>query len=627
MTPYQHFFSTVKDIGIGLYRELTPFTGWIGELKDRATFKCDVIAGITVALVLIPQSMAYAQLAGLPPYYGLYASFLPVAVAAFFGSSRQLATGPVAVVSLLTASAVGPIVAHGGSEAYVVYAIMIALMVGVIQITMGFMRLGVLVDFLSHPVVLGFTNAAAIIIATSQLGKILGVTAEKSSYHYETVWNIILTAVNQVHWWSFGLAALSLAIMLIVRRFSKRIPDVLLAVAVATVLSWYFGFKDNGGMVVGTIPQGLPSFAIPSFDFEMIRELSGAALAIALIGFTEAISVAKMMAASTRQRLDANQELVGQGLSNIVASLSQGYAVSGSFSRSAVNISSNAVTGFSSVVTTIIVGITLLFLTPLFYHLPQPTLAAVIILAVVHLIKIKPFWHIWKVQKHDAAVALATFVLTLIFAPHLENGILIGVALSLGLYVYRTMRPSMTLLARHEAGGFRDATKGLLKTCPKIAMVRFGGPLFFANTGYFEHKILNRVASQPELRFIIVDAVSINEIDATGETMLHQLARTLVDLNIEFLFVRVPVPVMDTFERSGFASSEWADHFFMTRKEALQFAWKRLVENKDTECSVPDCGTRDLSSCVLHAVPRTSNPFLDTMASYFKKPAPPDTKD
>ncbi len=620
MSASRQILEKAKDASAGLYDELTPFARWVGELKSQSVLKCDIIAGITVALVLIPQSMAYAQLADLPPYYGLYASFLPVAVAAVFGSSRQLATGPVAIVSLLTASAVGPLVATAGGEAFIAYAVLIALMVGVIQLAMGLMRLGVLVDFISHPVVIGFTNAAAIIIATSQLGPILGVSVERAPYHYETIWNIMLATADQAHWQSLGIAALSLAIMLAARRFAPKWPDVLLAVAVATLLSWWLGFKENGGMVVGEIPQGLPDFSAPTANFEMIRELSGAAIAIALIGFTEAISVAKVMAASTRQRLDANQELIGQGLSNIAASFSQGYAVSGSFSRSAVNFSAQAVTGFSSVVTAVVVGFTLLFLTPLFYHLPQPALAAVIILAVAGLIKVKPFLHIWKVQRHDAVVSLLTFLLTLVFAPHLENGILIGAALSLGLYVYRTMRPSVVLLARHEGGGFRDATKGILKTCPKIAILRFGGPLFFANTGYFEHKILDRVASQPELRFIIIDAVSMNEIDATGEAMLHQLARRLVELHIEFLFVRVPAPVMETLERSGFASAEWADHFFMDRKNALAFAWRKLAERKDTECSVSACDTRDLSSCVLHSSPRTANPFLNTVAGRFKGP-------
>ena len=613
MSPYPNLLLKFKKTGIGLYRNLTPFTGWAGELKTPATLKCDIIAGITVALVLVPQSMAYAQLAGLPAYYGLYASFLPVAIAALFGSSRQLATGPVAVVSLLTASALEPIATSGG-EAYLAYAVMLALMVGVIQVALGLMRLGVMVDFLSHPVVIGFTNAAAIIIATSQLGKLLGVSAEKADHHYETVWNIIVLGIDQVHWPSLGIAVFSLALMIALRRFAPRLPGVLLAVIATTVFSWWFGFAKAGGMIVGEVPQGIPSFKSPQIELAVVRELAGAAVAIALIGFMEAISIAKLMAVRTRQRLDANQELIGQGFSNLVASVFQGYAVSGSFSRSAVNIDARAITGFSSVVSAVIVGLTLLFLTPLFHHLPQATLAAVIILAVANLIQFKPFKYIWRVQRHDAIVALLTFVLTLIYAPHLENGILIGVLLSLGLYVYRTMRPKISLLARHDSGGLRDASRYILKTCPKIAFVQFGGPLFFANTGYFQDKILERVAAQPELKFIIIDAVSMSEIDSTGEEMLHQLARTLVQLRIEFLFTRVPTQVMETFKRSGFANEEWLDHFFVTRQDALEFAWRQLIKNHDTQCSREACDTHDLSSCVLQVKRRTANPLLDMVA-------------
>ena len=635
MNPYSEVILKARKIGIDIYRNFTPFTSWtiyrnftpftswIKELKDKETVRCDIIAGITVALILIPQSMAYAQLAGLKPHYGLYAAFLPVAVAAFFGSSRQLATGPVAVVSLLTASALQPLVTNN-PEMYIVYAIMLALMVGIIQLVLGLLRLGIMVDFLSHPVVFGFTNAAAIIIATSQLGKVLGIEVDKEAFHFETVWNTLLVS-DMTHLLSLGFALGSLAMMLLIRKFAPRLPDILLAVIVATLISWYFDFKEEwGGAVVGEIPMGLPGFEAPSFDLESARQLFSAALAISLIGFMEAISIAKVMAGRTRQRLDANQELIGQGLSNCVASMFQSYPVSGSFSRSAVNIESMARTGFSSIVTAIVVGITLLFLTPLFYHLPQPTLAAVIILAVVNLLKIRPFRQIWRIQKHDALIAGSTFILTLIYAPHLENGIIVGVLLSLGLYVYRTMRPKISMLARHSDGGLRDASRQILTTCPKVTILQFGGPLFFANTGYFENKVLERIASKPELRFIIVDSVSINEIDATGEQMLHKLSRTLVESNIEFLFARVPAEVMETLKRSGFASEEWADHFFLTRQEALSFAWRQLRKNHDTECSIESCKTFDLSSCVLRRRRRVANPFLKTVAAGLEKTKRPD---
>ena len=581
-----------------LVGNVTPYMSWVGELKKPAVLRADIVAGITVALVLVPQSMAYAQLAGLPPYYGLYASFLPVIIASVFGSSRQLATGPVAVVSLLTASALGPL-ASNNPEAYVAYAVTLALITGLIQLTLGFVRLGMMVAFLSHPVVLGFTNAAAIIIATSQLGKLFGVSTKAAEHHYETVWQLILESMENPHWPTLGIAVFALAMMILIRRRWPKAPNVLAAVVATILLSWYFGFEKLGGQVVGAIPQGLPSFEVPNLSFATLTQLSGIAMAIALIGFMEAISIAKAMAAQTRQRLDADQELIGQGLGNVTASFFQGYSVSGSFSRSAVNINAHAVTGFSSVVTGAAVGLTLLFLTPLLYHLPQPTLAAVIIMAVGGLIKVKPFIHAWKAQKHDGIVALITFALTLFYAPHLESGILAGVLLSLGLYIYRTMHPHIYLISRHEDGGLRDASKYILKLCPKISIIRFEGPLFFANTSYFENKVLERVATRKDLRYIIVDADAINEIDATGEAMLRQLSETLVGLNIEFLFTRTQTEVMDTFQRTGFINPDWRDHFFRTRNEALEYAWNKLCEQGDTECSIEDCSARDLGGCVL----------------------------
>ena len=600
---------------LGLYKNITPFSDWIGELKNKDIVKADILAGTTVALVLVPQSMAYAQLAGLPPYYGLYASCLPVAIAAFFGSSRQLATGPVAVVSLLTASAIEPIASSGG-EGYFIYAVMLAFMVGIVQLALGVVRLGMMVDFLSHPVVTGFTNAAAIIIATSQLNKIFGVEVDRAEYHYQVVWETLKAGWENPHLFTILIAVGSLALMIVLKRYLPRSPNVLIAVIVATLVSWFFDFEAKGGSVVGTVPQGLPSFELPVIDWAMMQQMIGVALAIALIGFMEAISIAKAMAVKTRQNLNADQELIGQGLSNITSSLFQGYAVSGSFSRSAVNIESGAITGFSSIVTAVLIGMTLLFLTPLLYHLPQATLAAVIILAVASLVRIKSFKTIWRIQYQDGLVAITTFVLTLLFAPHLENGILIGVLLSLGLYVYRTMRPDISLLARHTDGGLKDASKYILKVCPQIAMLRFNGPLFFANTGYFHDKVLERVRNQPELRFIIIDAAPMNEIDATGQEMLYELARTLVEQDIEFLFARPPIEVMNTFERSGFASEEWADSFFNTRDQALKYAWKRLEKWENT-CPMEGCTAKDMSGCILRQNRREPNQLLKMLGGRF----------
>ncbi len=570
-----------------IFRELAhrfyPFMGWIGELRNPQTLRADVIAGITVALVIVPQSMAYAQLAGLPPYYGLYASFLPVMVAALFGSSRQLATGPVAIVSLLTASAMEPL-AVIDPQGYLVYALVLALMVGVFQISLGLLRLGVLVDFLSHPVVTGFTNAAAIIIATSQLDKLFGILPVKGEKHYETVWNTLQAAVHSTHLPTLLIGILALTIMILLRRFAPRLPSVLVAVAVTTTIAWWTDFSASGGKIVGQIPDGLPGLRVPVFDPLVMFDLITVAIVIALIGFVEAISVAKAIAASTRQRLDANQELVGQGLANLTAGFFQGYSVSGSFSRSAVNSSAGAITGFSSVITSLVVGVTLLWLTPLLYHFPQATLAAVIIMAVINLIKIKPIKYAWKVQRHDGIIAVVTFLSTLIWAPHLDRGIFLGVILSLGMYMFRTMRPNIALLARHPDGTLRDAEAHILQTCPNISIIRLDGPLIFANTGYFETKILDRVATKQELKFIIIDAESINEIDATGEEMLHELSRRLGEHKIELLFARVKRPLMDVFLRTGFAGPEWIDHFFRTRTQAMEYAWDRLGDDHELTC-------------------------------------------
>jgi SulP family sulfate permease len=560
-----------------------PFLSWISVLKQPGVMRADLIAGITVALVLVPQSMAYAQLAGLPPYYGLYASFLPGIVAALFGSSRQLATGPVAVVSLLTASALEPI-AGTNPELYLAYAIMLALMVGIFQMALGLLRLGVLVNFLSHPVVIGFTNAAAIIIGTSQLGKLFGVSVEKADHTYETVFNTVVAAIQNTHLETFLMGLLALAIMILLKRYLQAIPNVLTAVVVTTLISWQSGFEAAGGMVVGVVPAGLPPFAFPELDFQIMAQLLSVTVAIAIIGFMEAISIAKAMAARTRQRLDANQELIGQGLSNIVSSLFSGYAVSGSFSRSAVNISAGAVTGFSAVITGLVVGITLIALTPLLYHLPQATLAAVIIMAVINLVKVGPIRHAWKVQRHDAVVAVVTFLLTIMWAPHLDKGIMVGVILSLMLFLYRTMTPRVAVLSRDPDGSLRDADVRKLQTCRNISLIRFDGPLYFANTGYFEDKVLERVAMKPDLKFVIIDAEGINEIDATGEEMLHNLIGRLKEAGVELIIARAKKQLWDTFERTNLMEKLGRDHMFALRTQAFNYAWGRLGDNHAETC-------------------------------------------
>ncbi len=561
-----------------------PFISWIGECKDKDVIRADILAGVTVAAVLVPQSMAYAQLAGLPAYYGLYASFLPPMVAAIFGSSRQLATGPVAVVSLLTAAALEPI-ATANPEGYLAYAVLLAVLVGLFQLFLGLFRLGVLVDFLSHPVVLGFTNAGALIIATSQMGKLFGVTAAPADHHYEKVWSMTEAAIHNTHLPTLAMAVLSFVILILMRKYMAKLPGVLVAVVITTVIAWLSGYSEAGGKIVGTIPEGLPAFSIPEFSWDAVKTLMVTAITIALIGFMEAISIAKAMAARTRQRLDANQELVGQGLSNIVSGMFSGYPVSGSFSRSAVNIDAGAITGMSSVVTGIVVGIALLFLTPLLYHLPQATLAAVIIMAVVNLIKIKPIIHAWHAEPHDGIVAVITFALTLFFAPHLEEGIIIGVLLSLVLFLFRSMRPRVAELSRFHDNTMRDISVHDLETSPKIALFRFDGDLFFANAGYFENQVLQMVAEKPDLRFIILDAEGINAIDATGEEVLRNTVERLRAQNIQLVVARMKKQFMDAVRRTHLFDSMGENSFYSRVTYALDYCWDSLGDSYDrTTC-------------------------------------------
>ena len=560
---------------------LTPFSEWVGELKNINTLKADAIAGLTVALVLIPQSMAYAQLAGLPAYVGLYASFLPVIFASILGSSRQLATGPVAIVSLLTAAALEPL-AIQNPEGYLAYAAVLAFMVGAFQLTLGLLRLGILVDFLSHPVVVGFTNAAAIIIASSQLSKIFGVATRKGDHHYETVWNLIRDTPT-THLLTLAMGVFSIFLLVVIKKFGPKLPNVLITVVVCILLSYFLGYETKGGNVIGVVPSGLPGFKIPDVGFNQMVNLIVSAAVIAILGFVEAISVAKAIASETRQRLSANQELIGQGVSNIVASVFQAYPVSGSFSRSAVNFAADARTGFSSIVTGLLVGVTLLFLTPLLYHLPQATLAAVIMVAVFNLIKIEPIIHAWKVHRHDGFVAVAVFFTTLFFAPHLEKGIMTGVLLSLGLFLYRTMSPKFVEVGRHEDGSLRSAELFDLKTSDTVSVFRYDGDLYFANAGYLEGKILNSIAQKPNLKVMILDFESVDLIDSTGEETISRIVERFEAAGIELYIARAKRSLLDAFTRSGLKEKIGDDRFFRERTLAARFAKEKFGDAIDIE--------------------------------------------
>lgn len=712
-----------------MLRKIFPFLDWLKDV-NASTLKLDLVSGLTVALILIPQSMAYAQLAGMPVHYGLYASFLPPLLAAIFGSSRQLATGPVAIVSLMTSAALSPY-ATTGSEAFVVYAILLSLIVGLFQFALGVLRLGLVVNFLSHPVVNGFTNAGAIIIATSQLSKMFNVYVDDAEHHYVTIYRVVKAALQYTHWPTLILGVGAFVLMYALRRINKRIPFVLVAVVVTTLISWATGYEKNmkvpldaiasvecreniqafnaaaketkelavfraehtpkivkaeetyggnsrevlnlkheadvadsrmaelktamanarsgmrctlltaatdgtgktvylprdkvtesmksdgsiwrirvgnqaldekglvlmgGGSVVGAIPSGLPSFGIPKLDLNMLLKLLPIAAIISLLGFMEAISIAKAMAAKTGQRLDPNQELIGQGIANIIGAFGKSFPVSGSFSRSAVNIQAGAVTGLSSVFTSITVALVLLFLTPLLYHLPQSVLAAVIMMAVIGLINISGFVHAWKAQWYDGLFSIITFVATLITAPHLDKGIMIGVLLSLGMFLYKSMRPKVTTLSMYADKSYQSARDHGLKECKHIAMVRFDGALFYANAGYLEEKVSERIRVMPELKHILIVANGVNDMDASGEEMLSLIVDRVRSAGYDISFAGLNEKVLAVMKRTHLLEKIGEKNIYSTIYKAVDVIHSRAHTQCNHSCPLLEvCFVEDSS--------------------------------
>ncbi|NOX32949.1 MAG: SulP family inorganic anion transporter [Deltaproteobacteria bacterium] len=701
-----------------MINKIFPFLLWFKDY-NKEQLSADVIAGITVAMVLIPQSMAYAQLAGLPAYYGLYAAFLPPMVASLFGSSRQLATGPVAVVSLMSAASLEPLATAGTSQ-FIAYSIIMALTVGCFQLFLGVFKLGLVVNLLSHPVVNGFTNAAAIVIASSQFSKLFGVYVDKAPHHYQTIINVIRSALHYTHLPTLGMGILAIAIMVILKRINPKIPNVLAAVAVTVLISWLTGFnndkfiglenikdpeivktirqfnqdifkiknlseqravlnnelkackneeteqnihfasekqlgieyelaltqaridktkeaahikrealrlvhfsisqnpgsppvfytestlpdgrKTNGdkwrikisnqaldlknlkmigaGAVVGDIPKGL-KIGIPKAPegisyFSAFLQLLPFAIIISLLGFMEAIAIAKSMAAKTGQKLDPNQELIGQGLANIIGSFGQSYAVSGSFSRSAVNLQANAVTGVSSVITSIMVALTLLFFTPLLYHLPQAVLAAVIMMAVIGLVNTSGFVHAWKAKRSEGIISFISFVCTLYFAPHLEEGIMVGVLLTFGLFIYKHLRPRVALLSRSRDESLRDAVRAGLRECDHIAVVRFDGSLIFTNATFLEDKVLEYIAEKPDLMHVLIASSGINDIDASGEDAISILIDTVRGSGREISFCGLKEEVIAVMERTHLINKLGKENIYSDTRAALESIYKQI---------------------------------------------------
>ncbi len=688
-----------------------PFLRWFPLRK--AGLQADAIAGITVAMVLIPQSMAYAQIAGLPVVYGLYAAFIPVIISALWGSSAQLHSGPTAMLSLLTAAALVPLAA-AGSPGYIELAVLLALLVGILRLLLGLFKLGVLVNFISHPVIIGFTNAAALIIGLSQLSKLLNVPTEREASFIREIAGVV-TQVGATHLPTLAMGLFALALVLVLKRTAPRMPAVLIAVVITTLLSWLTHFEHNtrielhqiadtevrslaqsamttraaigkvdaeiagqqqrlraldtsdarnetravminakvqllkldqdrllqkqrlqqqalrtlvltevnaekagappryavlrddapptqaqllddqkwrissvgsseitlmgGGQVIGTIPSGMPAMSAPHFDWDKIKLLLPSAFIMALIGFMEAISISKAIAARTKQRVDTNRELVGQGLGNIVGSFFQSFTVSGSFSRSALNAQAGAQSGLAAVISALAVVVVLLFLTPLLYHLPQAVLAVVVMLAVSSLINFKPLLKAWRVQRQDAIAGVVTFVATLALAPHLEQGILWGAGMAIVLFLFRTMKPRIAVLSRHADGSLRDARANDAPISEFIVPLRMDRSLYFANVAFFEDAVLHAIRNFPKAKYLLLIGDGINEIDASGEEMLRKVQHELRDNGIELVLSGLKKQVLDVLQRTGLDAEIGKDHFFWNEEDALTALNERVQKN------------------------------------------------
>jgi len=694
-----------------------PFLAWFPI--SSVLLRGDMIAGITGALVLVPKAMAYAQLSGLPVYYGLYVAFIPAILGALWGSSRQLSTGPVAIVSLMTAAAITPL-AVPFSEEFIGLALVLSLMVGIIQFGLGAVKLGTIVNFVSHPVILGFMNAAAVIIALSQLDMLLGIPKGRSDSFLYDIWEMF-GYLPQTHLPTLAMSVFALALMLGL----KKIPalsklSVLIAVVVTIVASALLGFEHKtnaaaehiadptaqelvsayagtdkrikemsaeatalagqvrqarkahdvrlaadleytmdvykldiatledenkermhairklqferakaeektaatlyiagqvpagvetdgrhwhikkiekgevkligGGDVVGKIPSGLPAFRIPPLSLDAMMSLLSAAFIIALVAFMESISMAKALAAQTKQRLDPNQELIGQGLANIGGAFFQAYPACGSFTGSAINLQAGAKTGFAMVFNGLFVAVTLLFLTDYLYHLPKATLAVIILLAVTSLITPKALKHTWQASKFDGIVALTTFVITLIAAPHLDKGILIGAGLAIILYLYRTMKPRVAQLGRFPDGTLRDIkVNPTLPTSPHIIAMRFDGSLYFANVAHFEDAVLELVAAKPNAKYLLVVGDAINQLDASGEEVVHHLVERLREGGMEVVFSGLKKQILDVMRSTGLFDKISQANIFATEDQAIAAIQARLGEEAkdDAFCLVP----------------------------------------
>ena len=531
--------------------------------------------------MLIPQGLAYALLAGLPPEAGLYASVAPLLLYALFGTSRVLAVGPVAVVSLMTAAAISEQGALNGASPWAI-AITLAFLSGALLLLMGLLRLGFLANFLSHPVISGFISASGLLIAASQLKTIMGVRAEGQQVF--EILNTLVRQISQTHLLTLAIGVSTIIFLFWVRKGLKplllrvglgpKLADSLakagpvIAIAVTLTLTWWLDWQTQGVKIVGAVPQGLPPFTLPLWDPNLLRQLALPALLLSIVGFAESVSVGQTLAAKRRQRIEPNQELIALGASNLSASLSGGFPVTGGFARSVVNFDAGAQTPAAGIYTAVGIALASLFLTPILYFLPQATLSATIIVAVLSLVDLTIFKRTWQYSKADFAAALSTFVVTL--ALGVELGLVIGVTVSLTLFLYRTSRPHIAevgLVPGTEH--FRNVLRHSVLVSPEIVSLRVDESLYFANSRALEDQINQAVATRPNLQHIVLLCSAINDIDASALESLELIEARLLSAGIALHLSEVKGPVMDRLKHTHFLQ-HLSGQVFLTQYQAIQ---------------------------------------------------------
>ena len=550
-----------------MLQKIIPSLEWLRSYK-REHLRSDLTAGLVVAIMLVPQGMAYAMLAGLPPVVGLYASTLPLIVYALLGSSRQLAVGPVAMISLLVFAGVSPL-AQPGSEKYLSLVLLLSFMVGTIQFFLGLFRAGFIVNFLSHAVIRGFTSAAAILILFSQLHHLFGIPSS-GGHSAMSVLKGVIQGIGVIHPATFGIGLAGIVILVVFKRKLPNFPAPIVVVAASALVVYFFGLDQSGVKIVGHVPKGLPSFSIPEWSLGSLEVLLPAALTILFIGFMESISIAEWVAAREKYKIDSNRELVGLGLANVTASFFSAYPVTGGFSRTAVNYQAGAKTGLASLITAAIILLTLLFFTSFFYHLPHAVLAAIVAVAVAGLIDVKGARHLLNLRKMDGWTTILTFIATLALGS--EKGIMIGVAFSLFVFIWRSSHPHTAELGYlagdnvfRNIGRFPEA-----KTYPEALILRVDASLYFANMAFLEDFLRRRIVEKPDVKWVIMDLSGVNDIDAVGADTLSEIMNNYREQGIQFIFAGMKGPVRDLVSKAGWEEKYGKNIEYLSVQHALK---------------------------------------------------------